>query len=278
MSKNDNGSHVKEQSVLQAIFCKKHDDAKVSKLFKTPRVWGALLGELIGTMLLAIIFLTTIGVIRADLVPLYLFGAVVAIYAAIYNLSGAHLNPLITAGAMATRKISVVKGLLYIVAQFIGAWLGLLVIVLFRNGSGSPLEIPVELIEVDSTSFLSVALIELMCAIILGFMFTRASSKIKKNKALSYAMVMACCVSFIFLLSIIISQSYFGLYASLVFNPAIASVYPIFSNLAGGVGQVALILLTYFIIPIVGGIVGTILSDLATHLVGDGYTLYDDEN
>lgn len=277
MSKEKSASLVREQSVLQFLFSKKYKDTdKILQLMKSPRFWGALMGELIGTMLLTIVFMTTIGVFRADLVPIFLFGAIVTIYIATYSLSGAHLNPLITAGAMATRRVSVVKGLFYMIMQFVGAWLGFFILMLFKNGSGSSFGIPVDLVEVNDESFWPVFLIELMCAMILGFAFARVSS-IKRNRSLSYAIVMTCCVAFIFLLGIIISQDYFGLYASLVFNPASASAYPVFADITGGIGQVSLVLLAYFVVPMIGGVIGTFISDLATRLVGDGYVCDDEE-
>ncbi len=271
MSKKKCDSCTEGKKVLQLLFSKKYKETnKISELLKKPRFWGALMGELIGTMLLTIAFMTIIGVIRADLVPLILFGSIIAIYATTYSLSGAHLNPIITAGAMATRRLSVTRGIFYILAQFIGAWLGLLILILFKNGSGSSLEVPTNLIEVSNENFWLIVLIELMGAVILGFLFARAS-RIGKKEILSYVAVMASCVAALFLLGAIISQNYFEIHASLVFNPASASAYPIFSNITEGIGQIILVLLAYFIVPMVGGIVGAFISDLATYFVGDGY-------
>ena len=281
MSKNtDQSVHDGEAAsgVLRKVFSKKYrSNEKIKTMIKQPKFWSALLGELIGTMLLTSAFLFIIGVFRADYVPITLFGATIATYVVFYKISGAQLNPLVTAGAMATRRMSIVRGIFYMLAQFTGAWLGFLIVILFKNGSGSDLEIPASLIGVDGESFWAVALIELMGAIILGFLYSR-STQLKKRNSLTYAILMTCGVILLYLFGAVISQSYFGMYENLVFNPAAASTYSIFANLTDGFGQVILISLAYLILPMAGGIVGCYLSELTTVLVGEGYSCADECN
>lgn len=258
---------------LKHFFRKKYIvDEKLSKMLKTPKFWAAIIGELIGTMLLTMALMCTIGVFRADLVPLFIFAAFIAIYIGVYKISGAHLNPLLTAGAMATRRMSVWRGIFYIIAQFIGAGLGCLIMAAFKAGSGSDLEIPASLVTVSGDNFWAIALIELTCAIILGFIFTRSLQYAKKGQLL-YAIVMACSIAVVYLLGIVISQSYYEEYASLIFNPASAVAFGIFSGTIEGIGQIALISLAYMIVPVIGGVVGAYLSDAVTELVGDGYEI-----
>lgn len=263
--------------VVKNLFRRKYKDAEPVKIaVKRPTFWGAVLGECIGTMLLTIAFMTTIGVFRADYVPIFMFGAIMTIYAAIYSISGAHLNPLITVGAMVTRRMSIARGVFYMLAQFAGAWAGLAIITLFKNWGDSGLEVPPSLIYVNGESFWAVALIQLMGAIILGFMFVRIAQSQKKS-ALMYASVMTCAVVVLYLLGVVFSQNYFGFYSSLVFNPASASAYSIYANLTDGFGQVVLISLAYLVIPMVGGVVGCYLADLIKALVGAEYSYTEED-
>ena len=75
---------------LKGFFARKCDkNENVLTIFKSPRIWGALLGELVGTMFFMMLMLT-LGV-----QPLYFVLAMVGVYVAIVGLSGANLNPLI---------------------------------------------------------------------------------------------------------------------------------------------------------------------------------------
>lgn len=91
------------------------------KLSRAPLL-GAGIAEFIGTFLLAAV------VIAAQGSPLVVGFAVVAISLAVGALSGAHLNPLVTVGAWATRKIAGVRALVYVVAQVLGAMLALVLL------------------------------------------------------------------------------------------------------------------------------------------------------
>ena len=97
---------------------------KAVEATKSRRTWfsdrrtvlaSALIGEFIGAFLLAAAFLVTRGE------PLYLGFVLVALVLMVGTLSGAHLNPLITVGAWATRKISHMRAATYVVAQVLGA-------------------------------------------------------------------------------------------------------------------------------------------------------------
>ena len=71
--------------------------------------------EFIGTFLLAASVLASQG---QPVSVLFTLSTIVLIAGAI---SGAHVNPLITVGAWATRRISTLKAIFYIVAQILGA-------------------------------------------------------------------------------------------------------------------------------------------------------------
>jgi len=97
----------------------------------------SLLAELIGTMLLVLIgcgsciggdqddpssyFSDQANIVRISLA----FGvAVASIAQSIGHVSGCHINPAVTSGLIAGGKIGVLKGLLYILCQSLGAILG----------------------------------------------------------------------------------------------------------------------------------------------------------
>lgn len=86
-----------------------------------PPMTKRLLAELIGTF-----FLVVAALLSPPQLTFALVGAVLLVMVvAIGKVSGSHINPAVTLGLMAVRKIAVGKGLLYIVAQIAGAFLAL---------------------------------------------------------------------------------------------------------------------------------------------------------
>lgn len=83
---------------------------------------GALFAELIGSFSLVALLLSTNG-------NAIIAGITVLVFTIIFGkLSGAHINPIVSIALMATRQVSVVRGIAYIVVQLIGAMLALVVI------------------------------------------------------------------------------------------------------------------------------------------------------
>lgn len=80
-----------------------------------------VLGEMLGTFMLVAVVAATGG--NAFLIGL----ALVAIVAATFSISGAHVNPAITFGLFVMRKVSLTKMLFYWMAQFVGAIAAILV-------------------------------------------------------------------------------------------------------------------------------------------------------
>jgi len=269
-------------NIWKGFFSRKYGEGEnIRTIFKTPQIWGALIGELIGTMLLTMLFLTTVGIFRADLVPLLMMFAAACIYAIIFKVSGANLNPLVTAGMMATRRMSAIRGILYMIAQILGALLGFVVLNAFRVNSGAEITPEmVSLIEANGEQFWAVALIQLIGAFIIAFCFAR-SLRCARRSPLTFAFVVASALVFTNLVGLILSQNYFGFYDNLVFNPASALAYGIFpttaENFGEAAGLTALALSAYVFIPIISGIIGFYVSDIVSRAAGRGYTIADTE-
>ena len=107
------------ESTVKSI--KKKDSESFSGAFTSPAFLATLVAEFIGTFLLAA------GVVAGQGQPIIVLFLLTAIVLVIGNISGAHVNPLITVGAWAT-KISSVRAVGYIIAQVLGAMLAFVVL------------------------------------------------------------------------------------------------------------------------------------------------------
>lgn len=263
---------TKNDKPMQGFFARKGDvNENILTIFKTPKIWGALLGEVIGTMFVAM-FMLTLGI-----QPLYIIFGLTCVYVAIVGISGAHFNPLVTAGMMATRRMSAIRGVLYMLAQLLGAWIGALIVNAFRLGGGGAVE-AVTMAEISGDSFWAVALVELLGAFIIAFCFARAI-RYARRQPLTFGLTVASGITLAVIFGLIISQSYFGFSNSFAFNPVISLMYQILPTSAEGFGELAqlagLALAAYVIIPIVGGIIGFFISDIVSRLSCGGYNTCD---
>lgn len=250
------------------FFAPKYDSGEnVLTIFKTPKIWGALLGELVGIMLFSFILLT-IGLSQ----PLFIMFGIIAVTMAVYAFSGAHLNPLVTVGMMATRRISAIRGVLYIVAQVIGAWLGLVLVNAFRIAGGGSAKLPT-MAALESKTVWACIFIELIGAIIIGYFFCRAQAYRTARGAFTYAAIIGGGLLMAVLFGLVVSGSYLSLRNNFIMNPALAIMYQIFPKSAADfgelIGNVALAGMTYLIVPAIGGVLGFFLSDASSKLAGE---------
>lgn len=259
-------SEPTSKNPFKGFFAAKHDKSEnILNIFKSPRIWGAILGEVFGTMLIAMFFLI-VGVYQ----PIYLVFAFTAVTAIVFKLSGAHLNPAITVGMMASRRISAIRGILYILAQVLGAWLALLILNAFKGAGDGTAELNA-MAEVADGQFWVVTFVEFFGAILLGFIFCRAQAF--KKSPLTFAAVIGTGVCLVFLFLILISGSFLGLSNNFVANPAVALMYQILptsgENFGAIFGATMLALLSYVIFPMLGAVIGFAISDVASRLAGE---------
>ncbi len=253
---------------MKGFFKKKYnDDENILTIFKSPKIWGALIGEVVGTMLLMILMIT-LGVYQ----PLYILIGVIGITMAVYALSGAHLNPALTVGMMATRRISAIRGVLYIVAQVVGAWLGLIIMSGFRALGEDAVDLPTITALTDETLWKNI-FIELLGTGVLGFFFCRAQSYKTAKGAFTYAALVAGGLALAILFCVVISSNYVGLNNNFALNPAVAimeQIFPTVSDSFGDLmGAVAKAALTYIIVPMLGAVIGFYLADASKKLAGE---------
>lgn len=256
-----------EAHPMKGFFARKFDaNENILTIFKKPRIYGAILGEVIGTMLLTLILLT-LGVYQ----PLYIMFGVIAISMAVFALSGANLNPIITVGMMASRRMSAIRGVLYLLSQVLGAWLAFLLANAFRTAAGEASADFPQMAEIADGQFWLITMIEFVGAIMIAFFFARALAY--KRSTFTFAAIYGggMCVTLLFI--IVISSTYLSLQNNFILNPAAALMYQILP--AGGesfgevFGAICSALLTYVIFPMIGGVLGFYLADFSARLAGE---------
>lgn len=254
-------------SCFKGFFAKKYEEKEsILTIFKNHKFYGALLGEVIGTMLLTLL-LIAFSFTGIHNLAVYAF-AVIAIFIAIYAFSGACLNPIVTVGMMASRRMSVIRGIMYIIAELIGAWFGWLIFNSFYVSAGeSAVAIPT-MTEVGEGQFWIFAMVELLGAIIIAFFFARALKY--KRSVFTFGATVAGGMGLAVFVGYIVSAAFFSLNSNFIFNPAAAMMFQIFptagesfGEIMGGVCQALSI---YALLPMIGGVVGFYLSDFASKL------------
>lgn len=264
----------KKGGIFSGFFAKKYDtNESILTIFKKPTFYGALLAEVLGTLILTLVlFSLSFMQMGVATVSSYAF-AVLAIYVAFAGISGAHLNPIVTAGMMATRRISVIRGVMYIVAQILGAGLGCLIFSAFHVAGGDTSYPLPAMSATPEGSFWTFTIIELFGAIILGFFFARSLACKKGTSNFINGAVIAGSICAATLICYVISAAFFNISGNFMLNPAIALMDQIFPQTGADFGAIfggiCSALATYAIFPMVGGVLGFYLSDFMAFLSGD---------
>ncbi len=263
-------SSGKSKSCFSGFFARKYEEKEsILTVFKSHKFYGALLGEVIGTLLLALLFFS-LSLMGLHSIATYAF-AVIAVLIAIYAFSGACLNPLITVGMMASRRMSVIRGIMYIIAEVLGAWLGWLIFNAFHlTGGETAYDIPT-MSAIAENGMWIVTMVELVGAIIIAFFFARALKY--KRSVFTFAAVVAGGLILAVVLGYVVSAAFLSLNNNFIFNPALAMMYQIFptagENFGEILGGICQALSIYAIFPMIGGVVGFYLADFTSKLSGE---------
>lgn len=241
---------VTKTTTVKAVAAVKPSSLFSSPLTRAPFV-GALVAEFIGTFLLAT------SIIAGQGQPIIVLFAIAGVVLLVGTLSGAHLNPAMTLGAWVTRKITGLRAVGYIVAQFLGALAALGILNAFISGAAQSAEASIY----GATTLFQAAAIpagkewyvffaELVGTLILGLAVASAL-RIKGDRVAS-----ALTVGFGIFVALLLAASaaaYVG--GSAILNPAVA-----LSLQALKIEMWPLAI--YVLAPIVGGVLGFILHDI----------------
>lgn len=223
----------------------------VGNFMKAP-LMAASAAEFIGTFLLA-----AIGLIVWSADPNYTLFTLIPIVLLVVALSGAHLNPVVTFGALATRRVNLTRASAYIVAQVLGALLAFAMMTGFINavpdtGNGLVQSTPslFTAAELPKNSEWLLVSTELVGAIIFAFAVAGA---LKLGKSgVTYALTYAGGL-YVALILVRTVASYVS--GTAILNPALAAP---FQALSWQVWPIVI----YVVAPLVGGVIGFGLNDL----------------
>lgn len=209
----------------------------------------ALIAEFIGT------FLFAASIIAGQGQPIIILFALAGIVLLVGNLSGAYLNPALTIGGWITRKISGLKAIGYIVAQFLGGLAALGLLNAFIGGASSPASgyAPAALYQaaaLPAGKEWYVFFAELIGTAILGFVIANAVTNGRRRITSALTAGFGIFVALLFAAS---AAAYVS--GTAILNPAVAlslqalkwEVWP---------------LAVYVLAPIVGAVIGFILHEL----------------
>lgn len=259
-----------KNSCLKGFFARKYEEKEsVLTIFKNHKFYGSLLGEVIGTMLLALLLLS-VSLMGVANIATYIF-AIIAVLIAVYAFSGACLNPIVVVGMMASRRMSVIRGVMYIIAEVVGAWLGWLIFNGFHLAGGeTAYDIPA-MAEIGEGKFWAISLVELLGAMIIAFFFSRALKY--KRSVFTFAATVAGGMCLAVVVGYVVSAAFLSANNNFIYNPAVALMMKIFptsgENFGEILGGICQALSAYALIPMIGGVIGFYLSDFTSKIAGE---------
>lgn len=227
----------------------------IESSLQSKKLWRALAAEFIGTFLLAGVIIAGQGQ------PIFVLFALVGIVLMIGAVSGAHVNPAITIGAWATRRIGWLRAVGYILVQFLGAAAAFFAFNAFIGGAaevsaqaqaygqaGPTLFTAVDITKLGGKEWF-VFFSELLGTAILGFAVANAT---RTKDRLTAAFTVGLGI-FVALMITVTVAGYVS--ASAIINPAVALALQAYH-------PVPMAYAVYALAPVIGGIIGFIVHDL----------------
>lgn len=236
------------------------DFNNITKEVSSPKFLAKITAELIGTFLLTSIVIATQGQ------PIGILFGIMAVVLMVGAISGAHINPAITAGAWATKKIRTLDAIGYIIAQFVGAMLSFVLLSSFINAVPASNPEALQLGQAAAPSIFKAApiaektaLLVLLAEFIGMSIFAFGVANVaKKSNSTSVALGVG---GSLFVAILLAGSTAALLQASSIFNPAIAVALQAFS--VEGTNTVWAVA-TYLGAALLGGIFGFGLEALLT--------------
>lgn len=225
----------------------------VDTALRSPSLWRALAAEFIGT------FLFAAAVIAGQGSPLVILFAVAGVVLLISSVSGAHINPAVTIGAWATRRIGWLRAVGYILVQFLGAAIAFFTLRAFLGAAAQPsteealytqaatLFSATDLVNIAGKEWYAFAA-EALGTAILGFSVANAM-RFKSSLSRSFS------VGFGLFIAVMIVTTGGFIAATTILNPAIALTLQAY---AFGGWSYAI----YALAPVIGAVFGFIIFDL----------------
>lgn len=226
----------------------------VQQTVRSVALWRSLGAEFIGTMLLASVIIAGQG---QPIFVLFAFAGVVLLIGAI---SGAHVNPAVTIGALVTRRIGWLRAVGYLIAQGLGAAAAYALLTAFLGGAAQPsaeaqLVAPTLFAAADLAAVAGkewfVFFSELVGTAILGFAIANATRESQDRVAAAFTAGFGI---FIALMVAVSAASYVA--ATGIINPAVA-----ISLVAYDWGNFWTFAV-YLIAPVIGAVLGFVIYDL----------------
>jgi aquaporin Z len=89
-------------------------------------------------------------------------------------ISGGHINPIFTIGALITQKIEPIEGIIYILMQTVGAIFGTAVAIILNSGRYELAALSTQIVDPE-ISIITVVVVEFVCALLITLVFLMTS-------------------------------------------------------------------------------------------------------